>query len=118
MRIGIVTCKVLPEPDPDAAPLATALAGAGHEVIPAPWDAGAPPEVDRFVIRSAWNYFEDHEAFCEWIDRAALIAPVVNSSQIVRWNIHKKYLLVLSSNNVPVIPTIIIARGEIQTDMK
>jgi hypothetical protein len=52
MRIGIVTCKVLPEPDPDAAPLAAALANAGHEAIPAPWDAGDPPEVDRFVIRS------------------------------------------------------------------
>ncbi|MHC5111345.1 MAG: ATP-grasp domain-containing protein [Planctomycetota bacterium] len=113
VRIGLVTCKVLPEPDPDARPLARAIRAAGHEPVEVPWDGDGIPlaTVDHFVLRSCWNYFEAPDAFRAWIERAASQAPVINSPEVVSWNVHKRYLLTLESAGVPVIPTVLVRRG-------
>ena len=41
MRVALVTCRRLPDLDPDDRPLATVLAGRGHRVSPAIWDDAA-----------------------------------------------------------------------------
>lgn len=110
MLVGLVTCRVLPEPDPDAKPLAEALRARGHTPIDVPWD---DPEFDLagfdlFVIRSAWNYFEDPDGFLDWTYRAAQLAPMVNPWEVVSGNLHKGYLCHLGRRGIPVVETHLI----------
>jgi glutathione synthase/RimK-type ligase-like ATP-grasp enzyme len=112
--LRIATCVPLPEPDPDEAPLAVALAEGGFaaELVgwddpAADWDAAIPT-----ILRSTWNYPLAAEAFIAWIDRAAVAAPLINPPDIVRENLHKRYLRALAARGVPVVPTVLVERGE------
>jgi hypothetical protein len=63
------------------------------------------------VLRSAWNYARHHQAFLEWAEHAAAVSTLWNPLPIVRWNSHKRYLLDLERNGVPIAPTLLISRG-------
>src|SRR5262245_114105 len=113
MDLRVATCMPLPEPDPDEAPLAAALAEAGFDAAlvawddpGADWDAPIPT-----ILRSTWNYPHRPDAFLAWIDRAAAAAPLLNPPAIVRANVHKRYLLALAARGVPVVPTTLVERG-------
>jgi hypothetical protein len=112
--LRIATCRELPEPDPDAAPLAAALAAAGltAELLgwddpAADWDAAIPT-----LLRTPWNYPLAPAAFLAWLDRAAAAAPLINPPDVVRGNLHKRYLLALAARGVPVVPTLLVERGQ------
>ena len=114
MKLRIATCKVLPEPDADAAPLAAALAAAGVDAALQAWD---DPAVDwdapiPTVLRSTWNYPLAIDAFLAWIDRVSRAAPLINPADVVRDNVHKRYLLALAARGVPVVPTTLVERGQ------
>ncbi|MGE0191566.1 MAG: RimK family alpha-L-glutamate ligase [Planctomycetota bacterium] len=113
MRIGLVTCAELPEPDPDAPRLHAALAARGHEPELVPWDGEGDrlASFDLLLLRSPWNYYRAHERFLAWVDHAAHVAQLVNPPDVVRWNLHKGYLLELASRGVPIVPSRVVARG-------
>jgi O-ureido-D-serine cyclo-ligase len=113
IALRIATCLELTEPDPDAAPLAAALAAEGFaaELVgwddpAADWDAPIPT-----LLRSTWNYPLAADAFTAWIDRVSAAAPLVNPADVVRDNLHKRYLLALAARGVPVVPTVVVERG-------
>jgi glutathione synthase/RimK-type ligase-like ATP-grasp enzyme len=111
--LRIATCKQLPEPDPDHAPLAAALAAGGFAATLCGWD---DPTVDwdapvPTILRSTWNYPLAIDAFLAWIDRASAAAPLINPRDVVRANVHKRYLLDLAARGVPVVPTTLVERG-------
>jgi glutathione synthase/RimK-type ligase-like ATP-grasp enzyme len=113
MRLRVATCTTLPEPDVDEAPLAAALAAAGFDAQLvawddplADWDAPIPT-----ILRSTWNYALQLDAFLAWIDRASAAAPLANPPDIVRANVHKRYLVELAARGVPVVPTTLVERG-------
>ncbi|MEL7472388.1 MAG: hypothetical protein AAGK04_03655 [Planctomycetota bacterium] len=114
MRVGLVTCVELPEPDFDAEPLDRAIRSAGHEPVMIPWDdpSADPTGLDVMAFRSCWNYHERCDDFLAWVDRAGAIAPILNAPRIARWNAHKRYLLELQSSGVPIVPTELIQRGQ------
>jgi hypothetical protein len=114
LDLRIATCLDLPEPDPDEAVLAIALASAGlsAELVAwddpaADWDAPIPT-----LVRSPWNYPQAPAAFLAWIDRASAAAPLINPAEIVRGNLRKRYLRELAARGVPVVPTTIVERGQ------
>lgn len=113
MRVGLVTCRALPEPDPDQEPLLAALRDAGVEAELLPWDEPEtdPAAFDLCVLRSCWNYYLDPEAFLAWLARAESCTRVVNPPDVVRWNLHKRYLAELEGEGVPTVPTVWIERG-------
>jgi len=113
MRIALATCKVLPEPDGDEAPLLEALSRRGHEAFPLAWDdpASDPGRCDIVVLRATWNYHLAPERFLAWAARTAVRTRLVNSLPIVRWNVHKGYLRELEAAGVPVVQTTWIERG-------
>lgn len=113
-RLRVATCVTLPEVDVDAAPLAAALAAAGIEAELLAWD---DPAVDwdlpiPTILRSTWNYALDVTGFLAWVDRVAAAAPLWNPPDIVRGNVHKRYLVELAARGVGVVPTTLVERGQ------
>ncbi|MCA9300207.1 MAG: hypothetical protein KDA28_14135 [Phycisphaerales bacterium] len=108
MRIGLVTCSRLPEPDIDAQPLADAARDAGHEPVDVPWDAPDLPACEVYVLRSCWNYHEHPDAFRAWIDHVGASATLVNAPEVVRWNMDKRYLVEFAEAGLHVIPTRVV----------
>lgn len=113
-RIALVTCRQLPEPDHDEELLLEALRAAGMEAELLAWDyEGAEPErFDLCVPRSCWNYYRDPNAFLAFVERAGRLSRLLNPPGVVRWNLHKRYLLELEAVGVPIVPTVFAARGE------
>lgn len=111
-RVALITCRVLPEPDFDEDLLLKALAHAGVDAEMLAWDDGGDPGAyDLCVLRSCWNYFEQPDAFLDWIARADRATVLSNDISVLRWNLHKRYLLELEAAGVPVIPTAWVDRG-------
>ncbi len=113
MRLRVATCMTLPEPDPDAVPLAEALARANVAFDVVAWD---DPKADwtsahPTVIRSTWNYALDVDRYLAWVDRVSKVAPLFNPIEVIRDNLHKRYLLALEARGVPIVPTTLVERG-------
>jgi hypothetical protein len=113
MDIALATCLRLPEPDHDAAPLAAALAAAGIDARPLAWDDPAADwsRARMTVLRSTWNYPEQPDRFLAWAERAARVSHLCNPLPVVRFGLHKGYLLGLERRGVPIAPTVLVARG-------
>jgi glutathione synthase/RimK-type ligase-like ATP-grasp enzyme len=114
LDVALATCLELPEPDPDLEPLLDALRAAGLSAEALAWD---DPRADfasarTTLLRSTWNYSERIDAFLQWIDRTASTTALWNPRATVRWNAHKGYLLDLQARDVPVVPTLLLRRGD------
>jgi glutathione synthase/RimK-type ligase-like ATP-grasp enzyme len=95
IQLEFVTYSGEPEIAVDDLPLAYELERRGVVVSFCPWDLAEmrSGSARNVLIRSAWNYDNAPKAFLQWlIDEEERGARVVNSSKIVRWNIHKNYL--------------------------
>jgi glutathione synthase/RimK-type ligase-like ATP-grasp enzyme len=74
----------------------------------ADWDA-----YEAVIIRSTWDYQADPEAFLQSLERIeASQARLENPLELVRWNLHKRYLRELERQGVPIVPTLFRAAGE------
>ncbi|MFT5048872.1 MAG: hypothetical protein ACI8QZ_000259 [Chlamydiales bacterium] len=112
--VAWVTCKDLPEPDPDEAPTLAALRNAGLSVETLAWDGPDAERTSRFsicVLRSCWNYFEHPDAFKRWVAQATHSSALYNRQSVVLWNLHKRYLGALAARGVPIVPTLFLERG-------
>ncbi len=113
MQVALVTCRNVPEPDPDAAPLSEALAAAGIVSEWVAWEDAGRGETgaEMTVLRSCWNYPQHREAFLDWAERTASASRLWNPLSVVRWSTHKRYLLELEQDGVPIVPTVLLPRG-------
>lgn len=113
MRVALLRCEGLPEPDMDEAPTLAALREAGVQAEPLSWDDpdADPSRFDLCVIRATWNYLHDPEGYLAWLDRAHAVSRIANPPEVVRWNIHKRYLASLADAGVEVVPTSFFAKG-------
>ena len=114
MRIGVITCSVLPEPDPDQQILLEAIAARGHVPEMVAWDdrQSDPSAYDLCVLRSCWDYPWAPDRFRAWLSGPAASARVLNPVPVVEWNLHKAYLRDLEAAGVPIVPTVWLDRGE------
>jgi glutathione synthase/RimK-type ligase-like ATP-grasp enzyme len=115
MRVALATCRVLPEPDPDQAPLLEALAALGVDASLRAWDDPRGSElgdVDLCVIRSTWNYYRDRTAFLSWAEEVSTRTALQNPLRVLRWNTDKAYLRALAGLGIPVVPTRFLDRGD------
>jgi glutathione synthase/RimK-type ligase-like ATP-grasp enzyme len=108
--VALATCKILPEPDPDEAPLLEALAAADIDAQTLAWD---DPEADfssatLTILRSTWNYPWYANSFREWTRKTASVTTLINPLSVVQWNLHKRYLLELADRGIPVAPTALL----------
>jgi len=112
IEIALASCAVLPEPDPDEAPLLSALRDRDVKAEILAWDdPSARFDLARLtIIRSTWNYHRTPGRFARWVRDVAARCPLFNPAEIVLWNMHKRYLLELSGRGVPVLPTELVAQ--------
>ncbi|HIA26888.1 MAG TPA: hypothetical protein EYN79_02000 [Planctomycetes bacterium] len=112
-RIGLVTCLKPPEPDPDEEMQLSGFADRGAVAEMVPWDDPGvdPGRYDLLLLRSCWNYYKAPAEFLNWLTRAGAVTSVLNTCEIVRWNLHKSYLIDLERAGIPVIPTRVLRRN-------
>lgn len=113
MDITLVTYSELLELFPDDQPLLAALRAAGLDCRAVAWD---DPDFDwrstrLAFLRSPWDYYRRADEFLAWIDRVERETTLLNPASIVRWNLHKGYLLDFERRGVPVVPTELLRRG-------
>jgi glutathione synthase/RimK-type ligase-like ATP-grasp enzyme len=111
-RIALVTAQEARALDADLLPLAKALHHIGVEAHIVCWDEALEwSGFDMLLLRSTWDYMSRLGEFLSWAERAARVAPLVNSLPMVRWNIDKHYLGALAQAGVPVVPTTFLEPG-------
>lgn len=91
--------------------LLAALTSAGFAARPVVWGADVPAGA-TVVVRSTWDYIERPREFAAWLDllddRAAIVH---NTTDLMRWNMHKQYLVDLAAAGVPTVPTVLVPAG-------
>ncbi len=107
MRIALATAAHLPNGSEDDQVLITAMRAAGLDPVPVVWDAPAEwSAFDAVILRSIWDYHLKYARFLAWLhelDRTRV--PVHNSTDLVRWNADKSYMLELEQRGVRITPT-------------
>jgi glutathione synthase/RimK-type ligase-like ATP-grasp enzyme len=63
---------------------------------------------DAVVVRSTWDYQADAERFLSVLEEIASATILLNSLEVVRWNLDKRYLLDLERAGVPIVPTRVV----------
>jgi len=114
LTVGLVTCGAVPELTPDDQRLVTELARRGLAAVTLLWDdrTVAWERFDALVLRSCWDYHLRLKGFVEWLGRIEDSgARLWNPAPLVRRNLHKSYLRILSEAGVPIPPTIWLERG-------
>jgi len=112
--VALVTCRQMPEPDPDQDLMLEALAGRGLSAGLAAWN---DPDVDWSrsrvaVVRSTWDYYHDRDGFVRWAERAGAATRLFNPAPVLAWNSDKIYLGELAARGLSVVPTVFVERGE------
>lgn len=112
--IALATCFEQANLYHDEAPFVAELKDNGFEVFPVVWDS---PEIDwqcydMIVLRNTWDYHLQAETFRAWLDYLdEHHIPVLNPTDLVRWNMDKSYLQILADKGVKILPTV-FAKGE------
>ena len=57
------------------------------------------------IFRSTWDYFDRLAEFNDWLSRVRSQTHLINSYDLIRWNLDKHYLNDLCERDVPVVPT-------------
>ena len=90
-----------------------ALEDLGLKVHCAAWD---DTECDwsqtrAVVFRTIWDYFERYEEFSAWLEIVKTKTQLVNSYDLIQWNIDKHYLKDLQDKGVAIVPTEYVDTG-------
>ena len=118
MRVALITGAEMAKPDPESHLLIheLGLLGITSELIS--WPASLDWSLfDLVIIRTPWDYFLHLEEFLSWVEDVEKVTRVLNSSRILRWNSHKKYLKELSSFGVPTVPTVWVTKNQQCADL-
>lgn len=118
MRVALITGAEMAKPDPESHLLIHELGilDISSELIS--WRASLDWSLfDLVVIRTPWDYFLHLEEFLSWVEDVEQVTKVLNSSRILRWNSHKKYLKELSSFGVPTVPTLWVNKNQQSDDL-
>lgn len=67
----------------------------------------------HFVIfRTTWDYFDRYPEFSSWLNRVSKLTTLLNSEELIRWNIDKHYMKDLQNKGVHICETYFIEKGE------
>jgi glutathione synthase/RimK-type ligase-like ATP-grasp enzyme len=90
------------------------LRSRGVRSAPVVWNDGAVNwrEWDGVLIRSCWDYHLHAAQFSAWLDRLERDRiPLMNAPALMRWNLHKRYLLDVADRGARIPATRLVRRG-------
>lgn len=68
-------------------------------------------ETKKVLIRTTWDYFERYEEWQAWLKLVNAKSTLINSLDIIEWNMDKHYLADLHSRGINIPDTIFIEKG-------
>ena len=121
--ITLLTCRTYYKPD-NVTPyiqnilleqelLKSAFEAQGLKVDIAYWDNPTYEwqETKSVFFRTIWDYFERFDEFWEWLEQVKTKTRLINSYELIKWNIDKHYLKDLSSWGIETVPTYFADKG-------
>ena len=63
------------------------------------------------LFRTIWDYFERFDEFWKWLEKINTQTKLINSFDLIKWNINKHYLKDLSSWGIKTVPTYFVDKG-------
>ena len=111
--VALAACDAYLDLAPDDRRLRAALEARGLSTVVVSWTY---EEFDWTGVRcclprNTWDYAERPRAFQDWIGRTSELTRMWNPAPLLRWNVHKGYLLELEREGLPVLPTAVFERG-------
>lgn len=94
--------------------LQLALEKKGLNVFRTNWDnADFNWATTRYAIfRTTWDYFDRYEEFAQWMKAVEKQTVLLNSKELIQWNIDKHYLGELSNKGINIPSTVFIEKGD------
>ena len=121
--ITLLTCQAFYKPD-NITPyiqnilleqelLKSALEAQGLKVDITYWDNPSYEwqQTKSVLFRTVWDYFERFDEFWDWLEQVKTKTRLINSYELIKWNIDKHYLRDLKNNGIQVVPTYFADRG-------
>lgn len=110
--VAIATCADFPSLGPYDRDVLAKLDERGVKASPVIWSDPAVDweEFDLVVVHSTWDSHLQTTRFLEWVAQRS--SSLRNSSSLIGWNIHKRYLRDLADAGVATVPTLWIDRGD------
>ena len=115
--ITLLTCRAYYKPD-NVTPyiqnilleqelLKSAFESQGLKVDITYWDNPSYEwqQTKSVLFRTVWDYFERFDEFWEWLEQVKTKTRLINSYELIKWNIDKHYLRDLKNNDIQVVPT-------------
>ena len=68
-------------------------------------------ETKSVLFRTIWDYFERFNEFWEWLEQVKTKTRLINSYELIKWNIDKHYLKDMSSWGIETVPTYFADKG-------
>lgn len=66
----------------------------------------------KFIIfRSTWDYFDRYDEFSKWLQEVSKKTTLLNSEEIIHWNIDKHYLLDIKQKGIHICESYFIEKG-------
>jgi len=113
MLVALVTGSQMAKGDPESHLLIDELKRVGIEASLIPWQTECDwSQFDLVLIRTPWDYFLQLNDFLLWAQRTEKATTLLNSSKLISWNSHKKYLRELAAKGIPTVPTRWLRKGE------
>ena len=122
--VTLVTCRAYYEPDKitpyiqnillEQELLKSSLEAQGLKVNVTFWDNPSYEwqKTKSVLFRTVWDYFERFDEFWEWLEQVKTKTRLINSYELIKWNIDKHYLRDLKNNGIQVVPTYFADRGK------
>lgn len=63
------------------------------------------------LFRTTWDYFDRFDEFSQWLETISKQTILLNSEELIRWNINKHYLLDLQKNDISIAKSHFIEQG-------
>jgi len=90
-----------------------ALSRKGIHAIKKDWaDKDFDWSTTRYALfRTTWDYFHRFDEFDNWLNKVATQTRMINSIELVKWNMDKHYLLDLADKGIPIVHSYFIEKG-------
>ncbi len=115
LNLAFATSRKVAVMPRDESLLEAALRPHGVRATPVAWDTPGLDwsRFDAVLIRSTWDYHYKIKAFLAWLsDLEKKGVMLLNPPALVRWNMHKSYLLELAARGVPIVETRLLKTGD------